>query len=407
MASNSSSTVTAETLSEALPTMAMATQAIHADDFVSSHRAIAPPLHLAVNYRYSRDPEQLVLGENKDPNAPNESFVYSRYSGPNSNRFETVLKNIFKGGIMTYSTGLAAFHAIMVLLNPKRVFIGDGYHGVHGNIDVMAKLTGVQKLSLDQLDQMGPGDLIHIETPVNPTGEARNLAFYSAKAHAAGAYISVDATFGPPPLQDPLQFGADIVLHSGTKYIGGHSDMMCGILVVHPDRVSQGWLDTLYSERLVLGNVMGNLEGWLGLRSLRTLQLRVKQQSQTAERLVNWIHKEMRDPSSVVGRVVDSIRHASLQEEDLEDGWLQQQMAGGFGPVFAIWLKSADHAKRLPSKLFIFQHATSLGDVESLIEWRAMSDATCDPRLLRISCGLEDAGDLQQDLLQGFQALSK
>lgn len=306
---------------------------------------------------------------------------------------------------MTYSTGLAAFHAIMVLLNPKRIFIGDGYHGVHGNIDVMTKLTGVQKLSLDQLDQLGPGDIVHIETPLNPTGEARNLSYYSAKASAVGAYLTVDATFGPPPLQDPLQFGADIVLHSGTKYIGGHSDMMCGILVVHPDRVSQGWIDTLYSERLVLGNVMGNLESWLGLRSLRTLELRVKRQSETAQILVSWIHNEMQNPSSVVSRLVGSIRHASLQEKDLQDGWLKRQMAGGFGPVFAIWLKTAEQAKRLPSKLFIFQHATSLGDVESLIEWRAMSDSTCDARLLRISCGVEDPGDLQRDLLQGFDAL--
>lgn len=312
---------------------------------------------------------------------------------------------MFRGGIMTYSTGLAAFHAIMVLLNPKRIFIGDGYHGVHGNIDLMTKLTGVRKLPLDQLDQVGPGDIIHIETPLNPTGEARNLSYYNAKARAVGAYLTVDSTFAPPPLQDPLQFGADIVLHSGTKYIGGHSDMMCGILVVHPERVDQGWIDTLYAERLVMGNVMGNLEGWLGLRSLRTLELRVKRQSDTAQSLVRWIHYEMQDSSSVVGRVVDSIRHASLQENDLQGGWLKQQMPGGFGPVFAIWLKTTEQAKQLPSKLCIFQHATSLGDVESLIEWRAMSDSTCDTKLLRISCGVEDPEDLKQDLFQGFHAL--
>lgn len=306
---------------------------------------------------------------------------------------------------MTYSTGLAAFHAIMVLLNPKRVFIGDGYHGVHGNIDVMAKLTGVRKLSLDQLDQVEQGDIIHIETPLNPTGEARDLHYYSEKARAVGAYLTVDSTFAPPPLQDPLQCGADIVLHSGTKYIGGHSDMMCGILVIHPRRVAQGWIDTLYSERLVLGNVMGNMEGWLGLRSLRTLELRVKRQSSTAQTLVNWIHDEMQDSSSVVGQVVDSIRHASLQEEDLQDGWLKRQMSGGFGPVFAIWLKTTEQAKQFPSKLYIFQHATSLGDVESLVEWRAMSDSTCDKRLLRISCGVEDPTDLKMDLPRGFRAL--
>lgn len=346
-----------------------------------------------------------VLTTFGQPNTPGDSFVYSRYSAPNNKRFETVLETLFGGGIMTYSTGLAAFHAIMVLLVPQRVFLGDGYHGVHGNIDLMTKLTGVKKLGLDQLDQLQSGDVIHIETPLNPTGEARNLAYYSAIARKAGAYLTVDATFAPPPLQDPLQFGADIVLHSGTKYIGGHSDMMCGILVVHPRRVAEGWIDTLYSERLVMGNVMGNLEGWLGLRSLRTLYLRVTRQSQTAETLVSWIHQEMQDPSSVVSHVVGDIRHASLQHQDLEDGWLRQQMPRGFGPVFAVWMKTAEQAKVLPSRLCIFQHATSLGDVESLIEWRAMSDGSCDQRLLRVSCGLEDPTDLRRDLLRAFQSL--
>ncbi|CAG7926506.1 unnamed protein product [Penicillium olsonii] len=353
-AKTSSHTLRSDNLAEALSTMAMSTQSVHADDLISSHRAIAPAMHVAVNYRYARDPDDLVPGENINPNAPQESFVYSRYSAPNSHLFEIILKSIFHGEIMTYSTGLAAFHAIMVLLNPKRIFIGDGYHGVHGNIDLMTKLTGVQKLSLDDLDQIGPGDIIHIETPLNPTGEARNLSYYGEMAHAVGAFLTVDATFGPPPLQDPLQFRADIVLHSGTKYIGGHSDMMCGILVVHPERAREGWMTTLYSERLVMGNVMGNLEGWLGIRSLRTLELRVRRQSETATSLVSWIYDEMRDPSSVVGRVVRSIRHASLQQKDLEEGWLKRQMAGGFGPVFAIWLKTTEQAKSLPSKLQLF-----------------------------------------------------
>lgn len=306
---------------------------------------------------------------------------------------------------MTYSSGLAAFHAIMVLLNPKRVFIGEGYHGVHGVIEVVSKLSGVQKLDLSQIDQLGPGDILHIETPLNPTGEARDLAFYKAKAHAAGAFFTVDATFAPPPLQDPLQYDADIILHSGTKYVGGHSDMLCGILVVHPNRVQEGWLKTLYKERLVLGGVLGNFEGWLGLRSVRTLNLRIMRQSETAGKLVHWIHQEARDPSSIVSKVVESVLHASLQEQDLKQGWLQKQMPKGFGPVFSFLTKDPDDARKLPSRLYIFQHATSLGDTESLIEWRAMSDAGCDRRLLRVSCGLEEFEDLKADLLQGFKSL--
>ncbi|KAJ5728854.1 cystathionine beta-lyase [Penicillium malachiteum] len=286
------SAATAKTISTALSNVTMSTSAIHVDDFASAHKGIAPAIHVAVNYRYDRDPANLVPGENRDPHNPENSFVYSRYSAPNSSRFEMVLKEIFGGKVMTYSTGLAAFHAIMVLLNPKRVFIDDGYHGVHAKIDLMTKLTGVKKYNLDQLEYLAAGDVIHIETP----------------AHEAGAYLNVDATFGPPPLQDPLHLGADIVMHSGTKYIGGHSDMMCGILVVHSMRVDRGWYKTLYSQRMVMGNVMGNLEGWLGLRSLRTLEIRVKRQSDTAKTLVEWIHRELQNPDSDISRVVESIK---------------------------------------------------------------------------------------------------
>ncbi|KAI9045595.1 cystathionine beta-lyase [Aspergillus affinis] len=217
-------TSASENLSKALPHMAMATKAIHADDS-------------------AREPSQLIQMENKDPNAPVGSHVYGRYSAPNASRFETVLQHLFGGGsIMTYSTGLAAFHAAMVLLNPRKVCVGPGYHGVHSVIELVGKLSGVHKLGLEDqdLDQLRPGDVVHIETPVNPTGEVRDLAYYRARAHATGAYLVVDSTLAPRPLQDPLFFGADLVLHSGTKYIGGHSDLMCGIPVVHPDRVREG-----------------------------------------------------------------------------------------------------------------------------------------------------------------------
>ncbi|KAF5259268.1 hypothetical protein FOXYS1_10120 [Fusarium oxysporum] len=195
--------LTAQALRKALPNMAMATKAIHADDFASPHRAIAPGMHVAVNYRYARDSDKLVPMENEDPNAPYDSHVYSRYSAPNSTRFEAILRNLFDGEVISYSTGLSAFLAMVILLNPKRIFIGDGYHGVHGVIDVVAKLSGVQKLTLDDLDQLGRGDILHVETPLNPTGEARNLAYYSSKARQAGAYLTVDSTFAPPPLQNP------------------------------------------------------------------------------------------------------------------------------------------------------------------------------------------------------------
>ncbi|KAJ6090253.1 hypothetical protein N7486_009068 [Penicillium sp. IBT 16267x] len=397
--------LTAEALNKALPDMHPSTRGVHADDFFTPHRAIAPAMHTAVNFRYARDAEDLVPEENNDPNNPDDSHVYSRYTAPNSKRLEVVLRSLMGGEVVTYSTGLSAFHAMVILLNPKKIFIEGGYHGCHGVLDIIQRLSGIQKLELKDIDQAGPGDIIHVETPLNPTGEARNLAYYREKATAKGAYLTVDATFAPPPLQNPLDLGADIVMHSGTKYVGGHSDMLCGILVLAPERVKEGWLKRLHKDRQYIGSVMGSFEGWLGIRSARTMQLRVMRQAETATKLVAWLQDQVKDTKSPVSKVVSHVQHASLQKEDLENGWLRKQMPGGFGPVFSIWTHNPEHARRLPTRMFVFQHATSLGGVESLMEWRTMSDAACDKRLLRVSCGIEELEDLKADILQGLESL--
>jgi cystathionine beta-lyase/cystathionine gamma-synthase len=298
---------------------------------------------------------------------------------------------------------------MIVFLNPKRVAIGGGYHGCHGILKVLNKLNGLEQLELtdeNDLAKLQKGDVIHVETPLNPTGEARDLAYYRKKADELGCYLTVDATFAPPPLQDPFQYGVDIIMHSGTKFFGGHSDMLSGVLAIRPDRAA-GWLPGLKEERLVLGGVMGSLEGWLGVRSLRTLELRVTRQNENAQRVVDWLAAEKKAGGNVVADLVYKIQHASQQPEASEpDSWLRKQMPNGYGPVFSLWLKSEEHAKRLPSKLSLFHHATSLGGVESLVEWRAMSDATIDRRLVRVSIGVEGWEDLRDDLLQAFQALS-
>lgn len=324
---------------------------------------------------------------------------------------------------MTYASGLSAFHALLVYLNPKRISIGECYHGCHGVISIHSKLTGLQKLPLDcAAEDLQAGDIVHVETPLNPYGTVSNLKKFAEKAHARGAYLTVDATFGPPPLQDPFLWDADVIMHSGTKYIGGHSDLLCGILAVNPARAGQGWFKGLTDERLYLGNVMGNMEGWLGVRSIRTLEVRVQRQSENASKLIKWLqaalHPEKESSigdtttlssgnSKIVREVVANIEHASLQEEDIADGWILKQMPNGFGPVFAITMQEQNLARRLPSKLNLFHHATSLGGVESLIEWRTMSDRTVDMRVLRISVGIESWEDLRDDLLQGFHALSE
>lgn len=293
----------------------------------------------------------------------------------------------------------------MCLLRPKRIFISEGYHGVHRGIALMERLIGVQKLTFDGLDQLDAGDIVHVETPLNPSGVARNLEYYAEKAHAKGAYLIVDSTFAPPPLQNPLKQGADLVMHSGTKYIGGHSDMLCGLLVIPQHRVDAGWAETLIEDRRTYGSVMGNLESWLGLRSLRTLYLRVRKQSATATQLVAWVSAEMQRPDCVIAKTIEKVEHASIQHEALKEGWLQRQMPGGYGPVFSVWARKAEVAQRLPSRLYVFQHATSLGGVESLMEWRAMSDKGRDPQVLRVSCGVEDVADMKADILQALESL--
>lgn len=410
----------------------LATLSIHADDPLNILTDVAPPLHVSTTFRYASDPSQLRPFRPADrPGAPifphqetPSEHCYSRLTTHSTSRFETILTSLLKNPCVTYSSGLSALHAFLTHLVPKRVSIGAGYHGCRGVLRLHTRLAGTTVLPLDCADDdLHRGDLIILETPINPTGLALDIAHYAKKAHDRGAYLCVDSTFAPPPLQDPFVQGADVVMHSGTKYFGGHSDMLCGVLSVRKDLAlpggeggKEGWISRLIEDREYIGAVMGGLEGWLGVRSVRTMELRVTRQSETATKLVRALSQALdgvsgeetllnEDERTVIGKVMQKVQHASLQKRDLEDGWLRNQMPGGFGPVFAITLKSGDLARHLPSKLRLFHHATSLGGVESLIEWRTMSDATVGTDVLRVSVGIEHFRDLLDDFLQAFRAL--
>ena len=405
--------VTATLNSSHLDNVSPSTLAVHADDPLNVISDVAPPVHMSTTFRYPRQPEQLhsIYGQQADQRNPGE-HCYSRDTTHGSSRLEAILTSLLKNPCLTYSSGLSAIHALLVFLNPKAIAIGDGYHGSHGVIRLQQRLTGCKQLPLDcKPEELAEGDLICLETPVNPTGKAFNIQHYADIAHSRGAYLMVDSTFGPPPLQDPFRHGADVVMHSGTKYIGGHSDLLCGILSVRDKQ----WHNKLAEDRVFLGSVMGGLESWLGVRSIRTLELRVMKQSENARRLVDALDGALtghtvgtglsQSDVDVVKKVLAEVNHASLQTQDYKT-WLRKQMPDGFGPVFSIIMKSPDLAKRLPSKLNFFHHATSLGGVESLIEWRTMTDATIRKDLLRVSVGVEDDRDLLDDLLQGFRALA-
>ncbi|KAF7588347.1 hypothetical protein BBP40_005875 [Aspergillus hancockii] len=381
------------------------TRALHADDLLNLVTDVAPPIHLSTTFRFPGNPNDLLPSVDPVDEFNGKNYVYSREFAPNATRFEAVLSSLIGGYAVSYSTGLAALHAALVLLNPRRLSIGKGYHGSHEVISVISRLSGLQKLDLNcPAECLEEGDVVLLETPVNPLGTAFSIEQFAQKAHSRGAYLIVDSTFAPPSLQDPFQWGADIVMHSGSKYFGGHSDLLCGVLATK----RQDWTKKLFEDRLAFGSVIGNLEAWLGLRSLRTLDVRVERASKSSEKLISWLHQALNAQAPAPGseehtiqNVLSKIYHSSLQDEP----WVRKQMPNGFGPVFSIVLQSEDFARVLPSKLHLFQHATSLGGVESLIEWRALSDSRVDRKLLRISVGLENWEDLKNDLLQAFNSL--
>lgn len=404
--------------------LSLATLAIHADDRINTHTDVAPPIHTSTTFRYPRNasdlqpvPEDI---EHIDLQIP---LIYSRLAHANINRLETILTPliypntpsselpILANQVVTYSSGLSAFHALLVNVVPKVIAISGGYHGCHGVISLHQKMHGVKTVDLHADDAawdaagLGKGDLVHLETPLNPTGEAYSIAHYAERAHKRGAILSVDATFGPPGLQDPFAWGADVVMHSGTKYIGGHSDLLSGVLATRKGAEGKERAGVLRDERIFLGSVMGSLEGWLGVRSLRTIELRVQRQSDSAGKLVAWLDAALQgaagEDNDAIRKVIKSVTHASLQKDEFS--WLKKQMPNGFGPVFSIYTHEPAQAKNLPTALALFHHATSLGGVESLIEWRRMSDAGVDERLLRVSIGIENCEDLKADLLHAFK----
>jgi cystathionine gamma-synthase len=245
------------------------------------------------------------------------------------------------------------------------------------------KPLGVETVPLEA--DLGAGDLIWLETPKNPTCDVADIAAFVARARAAGASLAVDSTFATPILQQPLALGAQFVMHSSTKFLSGHSDALGGVLAVaDTERATR-----LRNERSIQGAVLGTLETWLTLRSLRTLDLRVKRQSATATEVAAWL----------TGKVA-KVWHPSLP--DHPGHRISREQMRGPGGVLAIELATEAQARALPARLRLFRDATSLGGVESLIEWRRRHDAHAPPALLRLSVGLEDPGDLIVDLQEGL-----
>lgn len=365
----------------------LSTTAIHADQELNRVTDVVPPINTTTTFRYPDNPQDIqpaseYFTEEYDP--ASSTPIYSRLGHPNSARVEKILGEIVGGECIVYNSGLSAFFAAIMHFNPKTVAIGDGYHGCHGILNLLQRNYGIKIVGLDQLDQLSKGDLIHIETPENPYSLVHNISYYVSKAKEIGAFTLVDATFAPPPLSNPFDFEVDMIMHSATKYFGGHSDLLAGCLVTKDKNVKI----KLANDRVFLGTNIANLEAYLLLRSLRTYELRINKQSSNATKIVEYLNKNRSEYPSLT-----KIYHSSLQEDD----FVKKQMIGGHSPVFSIELSTAEKAKSLPSKLRYFQHATSLGGVESLVEWRAVTDLHARPTLIRVSCGVENVEDLISD----------
>lgn len=348
------------------------TLAIHADAKLDPAPDVAPPIHVSTTF-----------------DAGNAAgLLYSRFEQPTRQRLEAVLGALDGGEAVTYASGLAAVTAAISVLRPRRVAIAPGgYFGCQGAIDAFAP-WGLAKVPLEA--PLTEGDVVWIETPLNPTCELQDIAAHAARAHAAGARLVVDGTFATPVLQRPLELGADLVLHSSSKYLAGHSDALGGVLVAKDPALAR----RLREARVVSGAIPGSLESWLTLRGVRTLGLRVRHQTATATRLAAALEPR-----------VARVWHPSLPSHP-GHALAARQMRGP-GPMLSIELATEHQARELPGRLTLFRHATSLGGVESLIEWRRRVDPGAPPTLLRLSVGLEDADDLAADLLAGLAAVTR
>ncbi|KAI8608106.1 Cys/Met metabolism PLP-dependent enzyme-domain-containing protein, partial [Chytriomyces sp. MP71] len=374
------------------PYLDFSTLAIHADMGVESGSVdIAAPLHVSTTFEYPTDynlrialskgvvTESDALGAHLlSPGLPgkpqqDQPLVYSRMATTTRDRVESVLGALDHGHAVTYASGLAAIHAAFVFFNPSRIFMARaGYHGSHGVLDLFKRgRQEVEVIFLSEADSMPPkdavfkrGDLVWLEMPQNPNGEIFDIPAFKARCET-GAIVAVDLTFAPPPLMYGLDLGADCVMHASTKFLGGHSDLLGGVLVVKDEEIAKG----LRSDRTFLGSVMGNMEAWLLLRSLRTLDVRVLRQSESATALAAWLANPPEADAKALS-VVAKVHHASLQQPDLLVRLNNARPSG----VLAIEFTSAQHAILMCNRLKLFKNATSLGGVESLIDWRRAFD---------------------------------
>jgi cystathionine gamma-synthase len=351
--------------------------------------ALAPPINLATNYEQAPD------------GSYRQGRVYTRADNPTYEQAERMLAMLegSAGGCILFASGMAAAIAVFQSLLPgdhvvvARVL----YWGVRKWLAEFGLSWGLDVEFVDTADlgavaaSIRPGStrLVWVETPSNPTWQITDLRAVCDLAHAAGARVAVDNTVPTPVLTRPLEFGADLVVHSATKYLNGHSDVLAGAVL--SARNDPFW-QRIRSWRRTAGAVPGPFEAWLLVRGMRTLFLRVRRASETALAIARHFEKHPALRAVLYPGLPAHPGHAIAA----------RQMKGGFGGMLSIRVANGlEQAQAVLAAVKVFKRATSLGGVESLIEHRSSMEGPSSPvpdDLLRLSIGIEATEDLIADL---------
>jgi cystathionine gamma-synthase len=357
-----------------------------------STKALIPPVHPATTF--IRDPD----------NQYRSGFSYGRPTNPTFVQPEALLSRLEGGAAcLTFASGMAAATALFLALRHGDHIVAPRvmYWGLRNWLKGPAVERGlavdlVDASSTDALAaavRPGQTKLIWIESPANPTWPITDIAAAAEIAHRAGASLAIDSTVATPILTRPIELGADIVMHSATKYLNGHSDVVAGALITA--RHDELW-DRIAAIRTGNGAILGSFEAWLLLRGMRTLHLRVERCCRTAQAIAEHFANHDRIVAVLYPGLPSHPGHAVAA----------RQMLGGFGGMLSLRVAGGERAAiAAAARVTVWKRATSLGGVESLIEHRASIEgpgSPAPPDLLRLSVGIEDAGDLIADLEQAL-----
>ena len=331
-------------------------------------------------------------------------YIYSRNGSPTVAHAEGLLCELEEGfETRLFASGMGAASALVETVEAGQRIAAPSimYHGVK---TWMLRQQAMRNVGLDLFDAAdsaslaraiipGKTAIVWIETPVNPTWDVIDIKAAAEAAHAAGAILVVDSTCAPPVISKPLTLGADIVFHSATKYLNGHSDVTAGVLTAR--EASPRW-EALKEAQIGLGATLGSFEAYLLIRGLRTLFLRVEQASRNALALARHFEKHPR---------LAGVLYPGLESHP-QHRIAKKQMVGGFGGMLSILVKGDEaQTRRVAGRLKVFTPATSLGGVESLAEHRKSVEgpnSIVPENLVRFSIGIEDVADLIADLEQAL-----